>query len=192
MDSSYIISAHQAEQLPPYELREIGVLGRSNCGKSSLLNALFNTKKLVKTGSTPGHTQMINFFRLRTTEGEMIFADLPGYGYSATGKGTRKHWESLIDAYVERENIKEFMFLVDCRRAPQEEDRAMFQSLAGIKPTRLIITKSDKLNQSEQQKSKSKYISYFVTKEVRAEGVHIVSALNKKGIDKLRDELYAE
>ncbi len=191
MDSSYIISAQQAEQLPPYDQPEIGVLGRSNCGKSSLLNALFNTNKLVKTGSTPGHTQMINFFRLRTTEGEMIFADLPGYGYSATGRGTRKHWQSLIDAYIERANIKEFMFLVDCRREPQDEDKMMFQTLAEIRPTRLIITKSDKLNQSEQQKSKSKYIAMFTTKEIRAKGVHIVSAMKKKGVDKLRDELYA-
>jgi len=190
MDSSYIISAQKPEQLPEYELSEIGVLGRSNVGKSSLLNALFNTNKLVKTGSTPGHTQMINFFSLKTGQGEMIFADLPGYGYSATGSQARKHWQGLIDAYIERPNVKEFLLLVDCRRDPNEEDLAIFQTLAQYRPTRLILTKSDKLNQSEQQKAKSAFIAFFTNDNLKAKGVHIVSAMKKKGVDKLRDALF--
>lgn len=130
-------------------LPEIAVAGRSNVGKSSLLNDLFQSKDLVKTSSTPGKTQTINFFALNN---QIAFADLPGYGYAQVPLSVRKQWGPMIQAYLEkREPLKLILFLLDIRRIPNEEDLQMVDwILRSGKDMILVLTKTDKVNQSEK------------------------------------------
>lgn len=137
-------------------LPEIAVVGRSNVGKSSLLNHLFNTKHLVKTSSVPGKTQALNFF----TTDQIAFADLPGYGYAKVPLALRKQWGPMVQKYLEtRETLKLILLLLDIRRTPSPEDRQLIEwaSYYG-KGLILVLTKADKLNQSERVSSAKKII----------------------------------
>ena len=117
MDSNYIISATKAQQFPEQDLPEFTFVGKSNCGKSSLLNALFQRKNLARTSSTPGRTQMINFFSLKLSlEKSFVFADLPGYGFSKTARSVKASWNKLISTYLETRKISKLLFLFDARR----------------------------------------------------------------------------
>lgn len=129
-------------------LPEVAVVGRSNVGKSSLLNHLFETKHLVKTSSTPGKTQALNFFSL---DDEIAFADLPGYGYAKVPPSMRKQWGPMMQAYLEkRETLKLILFLLDIRRIPNEEDLQFIDwALYHQKALILVLTKIDKVNQKE-------------------------------------------
>lgn len=129
---------------------EIAVAGRSNVGKSSLLNHLFNSKHLVKTSSTPGKTQAINFF---TVDDELAFVDLPGYGYANVPLHVKKQWGPMMKSYFEnRTTVDIILLLLDIRRIPNEEDKqfvewASFHEKALI----VVITKVDKVNQKERK-----------------------------------------
>jgi GTP-binding protein len=193
MNSSYITSAMRSEQLPHFGAPEVAFIGRSNTGKSSLLNALLGRQNLARHSRTPGRTQMVNFFALEMGEQKLIFADLPGYGYSATSRDTRKHWESLVKAYVERDEIREFLFLIDCRRAqePEAEDLDLIAFLSSKKPLSVVLTKSDKLNQSETSKAIQRIKTVAQERKLQIARVIAVSSLKKKGIDALRDSILA-
>lgn len=130
-------------------LPEIAVAGRSNVGKSSLLNNLFQSKGLVKTSSTPGKTQAVNFFNLHNL---LSFADLPGYGFAQVPLAVRKQWGPMIQNYLEkREELKLILFLLDIRRSPNAEDIEMINFiLQSGKSMILVLTKTDKVNQSEK------------------------------------------
>lgn len=125
---------------------EIAVVGRSNVGKSTLLNHLFSSKNMVKTSSTPGKTQAINFFDLNG----LIFADLPGYGYAQVPLNERKKWGALIESYL-TEKPSLILFLLDIRRSPNADDLQMLQWIdtSGI-PAIVVLTKVDKLKPSER------------------------------------------
>lgn len=144
----FITTAIKPEHYPKKGfLPEIAVVGRSNVGKSSLLNDLFKSKNLVKTSSTPGKTQAINFF---SCEGEPLFADLPGYGYAKVPLAEKKKWGEMIGAYL-KERPSLILFLVDARRIPSEEDLQMHAWIqASGLPVILVLTKVDKLNQGER------------------------------------------
>jgi GTP-binding protein len=131
-------------------LPEIAVVGRSNVGKSSLLNTLFQSKDLVKTSSTPGKTQHLNFFKFNN---EMSFADLPGYGYAMVPSSVKKQWGPMVRAYLEkRESLGIILFLLDIRRIPNEEDMQFIEwALHHEKPFILVLTKIDKVNQKEMR-----------------------------------------
>lgn len=141
-------------------LPEIAVAGRSNVGKSSLLNHLFNAKGLVKTSATPGKTQALNFF---TVNNELVFADLPGYGYAEVPPKIRKQWGPMVQTYLDkRENLKLILFLFDIRRQPNEEDLQMLDwILHSQKGMILVLTKVDKVNQSERTKNTKKILEAF-------------------------------
>ena|SRR3984957_7401977 len=128
---------------------EIAVVGRSNVGKSTLLNFLFSSRGLVKTSSTPGKTRAINFF---TLDKRLCFVDLPGYGYASAGKLEQKAWSTSIDLYMkERKELKLFLFLLDIRRVPSQEDIMMLEYiLERTLPFVLIFTKVDKVSLSER------------------------------------------
>lgn len=131
-------------------MSEIAVVGRSNVGKSSLLNFLFNTRSLVKTSSEPGKTRALNFF---TLDKQLCFVDLPGYGYAAAGKEEQKEWAKSIETYLqERQELKLFLFLLDIRRVPNEGDFQMLEYfLSTGLPFILVFTKVDKVSLSERE-----------------------------------------
>lgn len=141
-------------------LPEIAVVGRSNVGKSSLLNHLFQAKHLVKTSSTPGKTQALNFFSFND---EISFADLPGYGYAKVPHAIKKQWGPMIRTYLEtRENLKVILFLLDIRRIPNEEDQQLMNWIATQeKAVILVLTKADKVLQRDHKANIEKIISQF-------------------------------
>lgn len=126
-------------------LQEIAVLGRSNVGKSSLLNHFFHAKNLVKVSSTPGKTQTIQFF---TFEDKWAFADLPGYGYAQVPGGIRSSWKGMVESYLqERGSLSLVLLLLDIRHLPNEQDLALYEWLFyHNKPTLIVLTKTDKLS----------------------------------------------
>lgn len=141
-------------------LPEIAVAGRSNVGKSSLLNHLFHTKHLVKTSSTPGKTQLLNFFKF---EDKWAFADLPGYGYAEVSEEVKKKWGPMIQTYLQtRESLKLILFLLDIRRIPSKEDIQFLEWVAACdKAMILVLTKVDKVTKNEKKINTGKIIEAF-------------------------------
>jgi GTP-binding protein len=152
VDAEHITSAARPEQFPAESLPEIAFLGRSNVGKSSLLNCLTGKKGLAFTSSRPGCTQLINFFRIN---GEMYFVDLPGYGFARVPLEVKARWKSLIESYLlKRNTLTKAVVLLDSRRGWMEADLEHkswleFQAI----PYLVVATKIDKLNQKEQHRS---------------------------------------
>lgn len=144
---------------------EIAVAGRSNVGKSSLLNHFFHSKDLVKTSSTPGKTQAINFF---TVNDELAFADLPGYGYAEVPIAVRKRWGPMVQEYLQsREQLQLILFLFDIRRIPNDEDREFLEWAAYYdKSMILVLTKVDKVTQSEKVRNTQKILAAFDTENL--------------------------
>lgn len=141
-------------------LPEIAVAGRSNVGKSSLLNHLFHSKTLVKTSATPGKTQSINFFNF---EDKWVFADLPGYGYAKVSQEVRKKWGPMVQTYLEnRESLKLVLFLIDIRRIPNDDDLNFLEWIVNSqKGMILVLTKVDKVSRGEREKNKDKILEAF-------------------------------
>ena len=194
MESSYITSAQKAEQLPELGPPEIAFVGRSNCGKSTLLNALLERVKLARASNTPGRTQMVNFFAVDEGTHRVILADLPGYGYSAIGKDVRHHWQDLVDAYLKRKQIHACLFLIDIRRAPtaKEEDMTLLAQLASRRhkaPVIVVLTKADKVSNSEATLAISAFTKLAKKAKIKVSQVTCVSTLKKRGIDELREQL---
>lgn len=149
-------------------LSEVAVAGRSNVGKSSLLNHLFHTKHLVKTSSTPGKTQALNFF---VFEDELAFADLPGYGYAQVSQSVKKQWGPMVQTYLEnRETLKLILFLMDIRRIPNEDDLQFLDWIVhSQKGMILVLTKVDKVNRNERKLNTGKILD-----GLRASNIHYV------------------
>ena len=147
-DARFILSATSPAQFPILRLPEFAFLGRSNVGKSSLLNVLAGVRKLAKVSSRPGRTQAINFFTISET---VTFADLPGYGFAKVPIPVQKSWKSLIEAYlVHRQELVLCFILLDARRGWMEKDLELRDWLSQQgRPYLAVATKIDKLNQSE-------------------------------------------
>ena len=151
--AEFMTSATKPGQYPPALLPEIAFAGRSNVGKSSLINTLVNRKRLVKTSSTPGRTQLINFFDINL---QMGFVDLPGYGYAKVPVSVRKKWGPMIETYLSgRKTLKAVVVIMDIRRIPRQEELNLLgwlthYSIAGI----LVLTKTDKLSKNKQTHQK--------------------------------------
>ena len=149
MISEFILSANRPEQFPADGLPEIAFLGRSNVGKSSLINAIVGKKGLAFTSNTPGRTQSINFYRI---DGKFYFVDLPGYGYARVPVAAKNEWAKLIEHYLQERRTLQFSFLIlDARRGWMEKDLDLKTWLeANNRPYLVVASKIDKLNQSEQ------------------------------------------
>ena len=151
-DVSFLISAFSLKQLPAPDLPEIAFAGRSNVGKSSLINRLIKRKNLVKTSAKPGKTQSLNFFLL---DKSIYLVDLPGYGYAKVPKKIQASWQSLITEYLEtRENLKCVIVIVDLRHAMKIADLQLVDWLKskGV-PFLLVYTKADKLSANQRSKN---------------------------------------
>jgi GTP-binding protein len=150
--AEFVLSASGPERFPREEYPEIAFLGRSNVGKSSLINALIGEKGLAFTSNKPGCTQAINFYRVG---GKYYFVDLPGYGYARVSKDQTLQWKKLIESYLLDRKVLELSVLVlDSRRGWMERDLDLKRWLeVHHKPYLVVATKVDKLNQSERQRS---------------------------------------
>lgn len=146
-------------------LPEIAVAGRSNVGKSSLLNHLFRKKNLVKTSSTPGKTQLLNFF---TADDKITFVDLPGYGFAKVPLKVRAEWGQMIEQYlIGREQLTLLLFLFDIRRTPDEDDRLLFTWAEFHKiPLILVFTKCDKVGTTHLKPLTEKILRAFGRNEL--------------------------
>lgn len=145
LNAEFLSGASTPDLFPQFNYPEVAFAGRSNVGKSSLLNSIVNRKNLAYTSSTPGKTQQINFFLV---EDKWSFADLPGFGYAAIGKNERLKWKELNLNYLQnRDNLKIVCCLVDSRHDPMEQDLALIETLENIGRNYIIIlTKCDKLS----------------------------------------------
>ncbi|MCI6988727.1 MAG: ribosome biogenesis GTP-binding protein YihA/YsxC [Campylobacter sp.] len=180
------MSATGIKNSPTHSLSEIAFLGRSNVGKSSLINALVKRKNLAKSSQTPGKTRLINFFEIickDEDEFSLIFVDLPGFGYAKVSKTMQDEWQKNLDEFLKkRQNIRLFVHLADSRHFDLESDENLNSYINSfIRPDQKLLrvyTKSDKINQSQ----KAKLLNYD-------KGAVIVSTLKNSGIDELRQNI---
>jgi len=147
--TEFIKSAAKPAHYPPAVLPEVAFAGRSNVGKSSLINVLVNRKNLVRTSSTPGRTQLINFFAVNE---EFNLVDLPGYGYARVPLAVKKEWGPMMETYLStRPNLRGVVLIFDIRRTPLAEDRQMLDWLRSYDiPPLLVVTKCDKVSRNER------------------------------------------
>ncbi|MCW7754607.1 ribosome biogenesis GTP-binding protein YihA/YsxC [Desulfobotulus sp. H1] len=145
--AEFITSAVKAAQYPPPDFPEVAFVGRSNVGKSSMINCLVQRKSLVKTSQTPGKTQLVNFFLVNEC---MRLVDLPGYGYAKAPKDVQRQWGPMIEGYiVDRPNLCGLFLLMDIRRDVREEEERILEWLVSRRmPVRLVLTKTDKFSRS--------------------------------------------
>lgn len=190
IDAKFLQSAQSLNDSPPPSVAEVAFLGRSNVGKSSILNSLTNQRNLAKSSSTPGKTQLINYFEIKfkTTNEETPyvyarFVDLPGFGYAKVAKSLKAAWNRNLTSYLEqRPNLQIFVHLIDSRHPNLEIDKNVDEFLKSIKRGDQIIinafTKIDKLNSSE----------LGILKRDNPDGIFL-SNLKKKGIIDLQNKI---
>ena len=174
-----LITAVKEEQYPKSHVPEIAFAGKSNVGKSSLINALLNRRNLARTSSQPGKTQTINFYNVNDL---LNLVDLPGYGYAKVSKAEQAKWAPMIDTYLyKRDQLKEVILLVDIRHEPNKNDIQMYQWIKECGFTGYVIgAKADKLSKSKQIKSVSVIKK---TLNIKEEGLIIpFSSVSKKGV----------
>lgn len=187
--SEFITSAVKKNQYPIDNRVEIAFVGRSNVGKSSIINSLTNRKKLAKVSGTPGKTRLVNFFLIND---DFYLVDLPGYGYAKVSKQEKDSWGKTVEMYLnDREQLKRVVLLVDSRHKPTGDDIMMHEWIKHFGYDEIVVaTKSDKLTRNEMKKSEK------VIKETLKLGaddkLYFFSSLNKEGKDILIDNLFLE
>ncbi len=181
----FIKSAVKPSQYPEYDFSEIAFAGRSNVGKSSLINTLIQRKDMVKTSSKPGCTQLINFFLINEN---LSFVDLPGYGYAKVSKKIRSQWQPMVNLYLSnRQSLLGLILLIDIRRDPGKEEFDMMDWLQAHKiPYLVVLTKSDKLSKTKQQKRLSSICSQMNREK---NNVIVFSTKTKTGRDTIIEEV---
>ena len=169
-----------------FSMPEIAIVGRSNVGKSSFINALCNNGKLAKTSATPGRTRLINFFEINN---EFMLVDLPGYGFAQAGKQEKAKWEGMIDSYFAcSKNLCGVVMLVDIRHTPTSLDCLMIDYLYHYNiPVTIVATKLDKIKKSELSR---KLTDIAATLKVGKSNIYVTSAQDKVGYDKVLERLY--
>ncbi len=196
IESKFVYSADSPAIFPPQELPEVCIIGRSNVGKSSMINELLQRKKLARVGKTPGVTKVLCFYELDYKKngeeadqnvGKGKLVDLPGYGYAKTGGPNRNKWSKLITAYLgNRECLQAVILLLDIRRQIGDEEKDIL-ALSKGEGVLIGITKSDKLSQKDFQKRRTYFLNELGVEE---EGIFFLSTLSAPGqreVDRLRD-----
>ncbi|MBX5436585.1 MAG: YihA family ribosome biogenesis GTP-binding protein [Alicyclobacillaceae bacterium] len=178
--AAFELGAVRREQWPPGGLPEFAFVGRSNVGKSSLLNSLLGRRSLARVSATPGKTQQINFFLIN---GSFRFVDLPGYGYAAVSKRDRARFVRMMEAYLrERDALRRVLHLIDIRHPPTATDVEVHRFLQSLGlPLAVVATKADKVSRSEAQRSVQRIRSSLQT----AWPVLSVSAEKNQGLEAL-------
>lgn len=187
--SEFIISAVKRNQYPVDGRAEIAFVGRSNVGKSSIINSLTNRKKLAKVSGTPGKTRLVNFFLINN---DFYLVDLPGYGYAKVSKSEKDSWGKTIEMYLTgRDQLKRIVLLVDSRHKPTGDDIMMYEWAKHFGYDVVVVaTKSDKLKNSEFKKNEK--VIRETLKLTDDDKLYFFSSLNKKGIENLIDNLFLE
>lgn len=183
--SEFVKSAVYEKDYPEKKGIEFSFIGRSNVGKSSLINSLTNRRNLARTSKTPGRTQLINYFLI---DSEIYFVDLPGYGFAKVPEAVKRNWGTTIETYLKSERDKVVFLLLDLRRIPSGEDMEMLRWLEHYNIEYYIIfTKSDKLSNNE----KAKQLKEIKKKlEFNNEDVFFSSALKNTGKEELLNFIY--
>jgi len=188
MDVEFIKSAFQEKHYPPPNRPEVAFAGKSNVGKSSLLNTLVNRRKLARTSSTPGRTQAINFFRFGKT---LYLVDLPGYGFARVPIKVKKSWGLMVEDYLRtRETLKAVVVILDIRRDPStgDEDLINWLNYYAIKPI-VVLTKADKISRQQAKKRAN-----LITKGLKAVSFSapvIFSSHTRQGVEELWGKINA-
>lgn len=182
--SIFVRSSGNLSECPKPDIPEYAFIGRSNVGKSSLINMLCNHKELARTSSNPGKTIAINHFLIND---KWYIVDLPGYGYAKRSKELRTKWEEELEKYLRgRENLQCVFVLIDSRIEPQTSDLEFVNFLGKLEvPMAITFTKIDKLNQSERSKNIKKFTDKVLEYWEELPPVYQTSAIDKKGKDKL-------
>jgi GTP-binding protein len=192
--AQYLVSSPSYDKCPPESQPEYAFIGRSNVGKSSLINMLANNEKLAKTSNTPGKTQMINHFEITSVEkpGDMketkwFLVDLPGYGFAKIAQSSRRRWEQMIENYLrKRENLINVFVLIDSRHTPQKIDLNFIQSLYQWQiPYTLIFTKADKEKQAVVSKNVKSFLEELRKTQQFLPQHFVSSSVKKTGRDKI-------
>lgn len=180
VNSSYVIQAVEIKGCPDDQLSEFLFVGRSNVGKSTLINALTNNNKLARTSSSPGKTQTLVFFDINN--GQFRIVDAPGYGFAKVPKKIREKFSSMMDQYLEhRGNLKTVFMLVDSRHDPSPDDMAMYEYISyfNIKHV-ILVTKCDKHSNNQMVKVKKRMESFFEESQII-----YTSGSDKKGVEEV-------
>jgi GTP-binding protein len=169
VDASFTAGVAAEGQMPPPALAEIAFAGRSNVGKSSLLNTLVGRKNLVRTGSTPGTTRQLNLFHVRAADGlEAVLVDLPGYGFAKRAKQEKSRWGALIESYLsKRVTLRAVVLLVDVRRGAEREEKELLEYMKSTHskvdrrevPIVIVATKVDKIPRSQRRPALDRIIA---------------------------------
>lgn len=187
-NATYLTSGTNMKQLPPDTGAEVAFIGRSNAGKSSALNTLTNQKGLARTSSSPGRTQMINFFALGDSAWRLV--DLPGYGFAKVPKLVKERWQKTTGEYLEtRESLVGLVLVMDVRHPLKEMDQEMiaWTVSAGV-PLHILLTKADKLK-SGAQKSTLITVKNSLAMYGDAVSVQLFSSMKRQGIDQACEKL---
>lgn len=192
----YLISSPSFEKCPMPDKPEYAFIGRSNVGKSSLINMLCNNDKLAKTSNSPGKTQLINHFEIASlrkagefNETRWYLVDLPGYGFAKISKSSRRRWEQMIENYLrKRENLTNIFVLIDSRHTPQKLDLDFIQKLLLWQiPHTIVFTKSDKEKQSIVSKNVKLFLESLRSTQQFLPQHFITSSIKKTGRTKILD-----
>lgn len=186
--SDFITSAVKPIQYPEMQLPEVAFVGRSNVGKSTIINSLTNRKKLAKVSNTPGRTRLVNFFLIN---GQCLLVDLPGYGYAKISKTEKAAWGKIIEDYlIARSNLKKVVLLVDARHKPTEDDRLMLDYLRYYQKEVIVVaTKLDKLKRNDIKKNE-KMIREAL--DLKGEKILFYSALTKENLQMAIDDIFKD
>lgn len=184
----FMLSVAYLEQLPPADKDEVAFAGRSNVGKSSLINALFNRKDVAKTSSTPGRTQQLNYFNFLN---RLYLVDLPGYGFAKAPPQEVKRWQTVLKTYLKgRVNLRRVFLLIDSRTGIKPVDEDIMKELdSAAVPYQIVLTKTDKVSFQDLQKV-MKDVSCSLEKHAAAHNTVLQTSSEKKiGLDEVRAEI---
>ena len=187
--SEFITSAVKQSQYPVDNRVEVAFVGRSNVGKSSIINALTNRRKLAKVSQTPGKTRLINFYNANN---EFRLVDLPGYGYAKVSKKEKESWGKVIETYLNgREELKRVILLVDSRHKPTADDVMMHEWIKHYGYDVIVVaTKSDKLSNNNLRKSEK--VIRDTLKLDKEDKLYFYSSLTKKGTEQIIENLFGD